>query len=309
MTTAERRVWLKRTLFHAAVLTGIIFAAYLVLVAAPITGSMAFDVVSYWRLDLAHPYHGTVGGLGFFPYSPAVALLFAPFSALPWPAFVTLWYAILLGALAWLGRRSALVLLAFPPVALDLYHGNIHLLLAAAIVLGFRFPAAWSVVVLAKVTPGIGLLWFVARREWRSFTIAVGATAAIVATTAVFLPTQWADWLTMLVTSAGTPPRWPALPIPIWLRLPVAAAIVWWGAKRDARWTVPLAAALSVPALWPAAFAILAACWPLRRHARVAASASAPATAPASAPAAQQGPDYHAPDARQRRGEREPATA
>jgi len=82
---------------------------------------------------------------------------------------------------------------------------------------------------------------------------------------------------------------------PLWLRLPIAASIVWWGARRDVAWTVPLAAALSVPALWPGAFAILDACWPLRRRA----ANPAPATAQLA--------DYHAADARQPRGE--PATA
>lgn len=296
MTNPERRDWLRRTMFHAAVLTGLIFAVFLVVVSAPVKGSMGFDIVAYWRLDLAHPYHGNVGDLGFFPYSPAIALLFAPFTALPWTAFAALWYAVLVGAVAWMGRRSILVLVAFPPVAIDLYHGNIHLLLAAAIVLSFRYPAAWSFVLLAKVTPGIGLLWFVARREWRSLGIALGATAAIVAVTAVLLPTQWAEWISMLVSSAGTSPPWPALPIPIWLRLPVAAAIVWWGAGRDARWTVPLAAAISVPALWPGAFAILAACWPLRSRSD-------------ASTAAQSDRGYHAADARQPSGERRPVSA
>jgi hypothetical protein len=82
--------------------------------------------------------------------------------------------------------------------------------------------------------------------------------------TFIVLPTQWLGWLTMLRESAGTPPPWPALPVPLWLRLPIAAIVVLWGAPRDARWTVPVAAAISVPALWPGAFAILAACWPLR---------------------------------------------
>ncbi|MEX2546496.1 MAG: glycosyltransferase family 87 protein [Chloroflexota bacterium] len=291
----RRRQWLGRTLAHGAVLIGLIFCAYLFFVAAPLKGSMAFDVVAYWRMNLADPYGGSVGDLGFFPYSPAVALFLAPFTALPWPAFVALWYAALVGALAWLGRRSFLVLLAIPVVAIDLYHGNIHLLLGAAIVLGFRHPAAWSLVLLTKVTPGIGLLWFVARGEWRSLAVALGATAAIVATTAMVMPAQWAGWIDMLASSAGTPPPWPALPVPLWLRLPVAAAIVVWGARRDARWTVAVAAAISVPALWPGAFAILAACWPLRHRAgdatRVAESDRV----------------YHAPDAG--RGEREPATA
>src|SRR6478735_10381110 len=89
----ERREWLRRTLFHAAVVSGLVFAAYLFLVAAPFKGSMAFDVVSYWRLALADIYHGRVGDLGFFPYSPAIALLFAPFAALPWIVFVSGWYA------------------------------------------------------------------------------------------------------------------------------------------------------------------------------------------------------------------------
>jgi hypothetical protein len=204
--------------------------------------------------------------------------------------FVTLWYGALLGALTWMGRRSTLLLLAFPPVAIDLYHGNIHLLIAAAIVLGMRYPAAWSFVVLTKVTPGIGLLWYVARREWRSLGIALGATAAIVAVTFVLLPTQWVTWISILIDGAGTPPPWPALPIPIWLRLPIAAAIVVWGARRDARWAVPIAAAISVPALWPGSFSILAACWPLRHRVT-------------SVPAREPAPDYHAPDARQPGGE------
>jgi hypothetical protein len=305
MTKAERADWLRRVLFHGAVLVGLVFAAYLFLVAASAKNSMAFDVVSYWRLDLLDPYHGTVGDLGFFPYSPAWALLFAPFASLPWIVFATGWYALLMAALVFMGGRSTLVLLAFPPVAIELYHGNIHLILAAAIVIGMRYPVAWSVVLLGKLTPGIGLLWFVARREWRSLGIALGATAVIAAVTFVFLPNQWLTWLNILVEGAGVPPPWPALPIPIWLRLPVAAGIVWFGAKRDLRWTVPIAAALAVPALWPGAFAILAACLPLSR--RSPAGATGPAGASAAATAAEATRDYHAPDARQPRGEPEPA--
>ncbi len=46
--------------------------------------------------------------------------------------------------------------------------------MAAAIALGFRYPATWAFVLLAKVTPGIGLLWFLVRREWRNLAIALG---------------------------------------------------------------------------------------------------------------------------------------
>ena len=255
----------RRLLAHAAVMVGLIFAAYIFFVSAAQKGSLGYDIVAYWTVNLSAPYHGNVGDLGFFAYAPPIALVLAPFTLLPWPVFATGWYVLLVSTLAWLGKRQMLVLLAFPPVALDLYHGNIHLLLAAAVVLGMRYPAAWAFVLLTKVTPGIGLLWFAARREWRALAVALGATALIVALTAAFLPAQWLGWLEMLRDSAGTPPPWPALPIPLWLRLPVAALIVVWGARRDARWTVPVAAALALPALWPGGLALLAACWPLRQ--------------------------------------------
>ncbi|HUR16262.1 MAG TPA: glycosyltransferase family 87 protein [Candidatus Limnocylindrales bacterium] len=298
---SARRAWLRRTVSHAAVLAGLIFCAYLVFVAAPVKGSLGFDVAAYWSVDLAAPYHGSVGDHGFFAYSPAIALLLAPLTQLPWPVFLGLWYALLVGALVFLGRRSTLLLLAFPPVAIDLYHGNIHLLLACAVVIGFRYPQAWALVLLTKVTPGIGLLWFAVRREWRQLGLALGATAAIVAITAVLLPTQWLSWFAMLAASAGVEPPWPALPVPIWLRLPIAAAIVVWGARRDARWTVAVAAAISVPALWPGAFAILAAVWPLRRSQEAHSGQEAATARPEDR-------GYHAADAGQR-GRPEPVSA
>lgn len=277
----------RRVLMHAAVVVGLVFAGYIFFVSSGVKGSLGFDVVAYWTVNLAAPYHGNVGDLGFFAYSPPIALVLAPFTALPFAVFATGWYVLLVTTLAWLGKRQMLMLLAFPPVALDLYHGNIHLLLAAAVVLGMRYPAAWSFVLLTKVTPGIGLLWFAARREWRSLAVALGVTAAVVAATFVMLPSQWISWLEMLRDSAGTPPPWPALPIPLLLRLPVAALIVLWGARRDARWTVAVAAAISVPAFWPGAFAILAACWPLRSQ--LSSAAAKPA----------RGADYHRNDGRQ----------
>jgi hypothetical protein len=117
---------------------------------------------------------------------------------------------------------------------------------------------------LTKVTPGVGLLWFAFRREWRQLATAVAATGAVVAVTFVFLPSQWLGWLEMLRDSAGVQQPLPALPIPLWLRLPAAVVVIWWGARRNARWTVPLGAALALPALWLGGLAMLAACWPLR---------------------------------------------
>ena len=79
--------------------------------------------------------------------------------------------------------------------AAELAGGNISLLLAVAIVVGFRWPAAWALILLTKVSPGIGLLWFAVRREWRNLAIALGATAAVVAVSAVIMPGAWLEWL------------------------------------------------------------------------------------------------------------------
>ena len=51
--------------------------------------------------------------------------------------------------------------------------------MALAIVWGFRHPWTWSFVLLTKVTPAVGLLWFVVRREWRNLGIALGASAVL----------------------------------------------------------------------------------------------------------------------------------
>ena len=165
---------------------------------------------------------------------------------------------------------AAVVLLALPPVALELYHGNVHLLIAAAIVLGMRYPAAWSFVLLTKVTPGIGLLWFAARREWRSLALALGATVALSAATFIVAPHFWREWLDSLLSNL-TEPQFYSVPPPAVVRLPIAALIVIWGARTDRPWTVAIAATLGLPILWPHGLSVLAAAIPfLRRGDRAA---------------------------------------
>ena len=258
---------LARALRDGAVVAGLLFAAYLFGVVAPAARTLGFDAFAYWSVDLADPYARTAGGFGAFTYSPAIARIFAPFGLLAWWQFLWLWLALLVGTLVWLGWRSTLVLLAFPPVAFELYHGNVHLLIAAAVALGFRWPAAWAFVLLTKVTPGIGLLWFAARREWRSLAIALGVTAAIVVLSVAIDGRLWIAWVqeSLLATAGGAPLNQPHIAVPLWLRLPAAAVLVFWGARTDRRWTVPLAAAVALPVLWLAGFAILAAIPAVRR--------------------------------------------
>ena len=251
----------RRALRDGSIVAGLLFLAYLFVVVAPQAQTVGFDALSYWIYSIDDPYRITHGTMGSFVYSPVAARLFQLDSLLPFWQFLWIWEALLLGTVLWLGgRKWWLAILAFPPVALELYHGNIHLFIAAAIALGFRYPAAWSFVLLTKVTPGVGLLWFVVRREWRNLGIALGVTAALVAISLIVDTRLWFEWWEKeLLVSLRTPPNQPQIAIPLVLRVGVAAAIVVWGARTNRKWTVVVAAAVAMPVLWIAAFSVLAA--------------------------------------------------
>jgi len=256
-----------RALRDGAIVAGLLFTAYLFLVVAPQQQTVGFDTLSYYLYSIDNPYWLAHGTMGSFVYSPIAARLFQLDSLLPFWQFLWLWLALLVGTVLWLGgRRRWLWLLAFPPVALELYHGNVHLLIAAAIALGFRYPAAWAFVLVTKVTPGVGLLWFAVRREWRNLAIALGVTAALVAVSLAFDFRLWQDWIQRdLLVSFQTPPNQPQLPIPLLLRLPAAALLVIWGARTNRKWTVPVAAAVAMPVLWISALSVVAAVFAVDR--------------------------------------------
>jgi hypothetical protein len=215
-----------------------------------------------------------------YVYSPAFLQLLAPLKVLPWQAFMAVWTAILLGCVFVLtGRRWFAVGVVLG--LMELAGGNIHLLLAAAMVVGFRWPAAWALVLLTKITPGIGLLWFVVRGEWRNLFIALGATAAIVAVSFVTMPDAWMDWVGVLTRIAGRDGTWAAVPIPFLVRLPFAVALVVWGARTDRRWTVPVAGMLALPALWYGGLSMLLAVIALQDRAKPSAAGPGVAAGPA----------------------------
>jgi hypothetical protein len=255
-----------RALRDGAVLAGLVFTAYLFVVVAPQTKTVGFDALSYYLYTIDDPYWITHGTMGSFVYSPVIARLFQATSLLAFWQFLWLWLGVLLATAVWLGGRRWLWVLAFPPVALELYHGNVHLLIAAAIALGFRYPAAWAFVLLTKVTPGVGLLWFAVRREWRSLAIALGVTGVLVAVSLVVDFRLWGEWIEkQLQVSLARPPAQPQIEIPLLIRLPAAALLVIWGARTNRKWTVPASAALAMPVLWIAAFSVIVAVLALDR--------------------------------------------
>lgn len=257
----------RRLLWFAATVESLLVAA--VILAFQGGRGWGLDAWAYWSVDPVHPYSQAVGSYGAFLYGPPVAQAFAILGRLPWPVFLVGWTGLLIGVYAWMTQRYALVLLGlFPPAILELINGNIHLLLAAAVALGFRYPWTWSFVLLTKVAPGVGLVWFAVRREWRSLAVALGATALIAGVSFVLAPWMWREWIDLLIAEAGKPLAPKAIPIPLAVRLPAATLLVAWGARTDRPWTVAVAAWLAIPAMWWYSSVMLLAILPIRRWQR-----------------------------------------
>jgi hypothetical protein len=165
------------------------------------------------------------------------------------------------GALLWLTGRWFGWVVILPMVAIELAMGNVHVFIAAAIVAGFRYPGLWTLMFITKVTPGIPVVWFAFRREWRALAIALGTTAIVVGVSFVLAPQLWRDWSQMLL-NLNEKPAAPATPldlVPRPIRWAVAIGLVAWGARSNRRWVVPIAVVLCLPMAYVNGLTILVA--------------------------------------------------
>lgn len=239
---------------------GVVFGVSLGSTAVPIDANL------YWHTDLNDLY-GVVWGENegaFYVYPPVLAQVMVLVRPIGWAAFIAIWTVLLFGATAYAGRTWGLILVligvaVFPFVGFDhpLKHplvypliGNIQPLLVACVVAGFRYPALWSIVLLTKIGPGVGILWFAFRREWRSLAIAIGSTVALGAVSFVLAPELWLEFVGFALRNAGTTSPTDVVPIPFSIRIVAVIALLWWGARTDRRWTVPVAAGLAAIALY-----------------------------------------------------------
>jgi hypothetical protein len=227
------------------------------------------DALAYWRPDLGDLYGGReVGVPSTYLYSPAFAQLMWLPGFLPWPVFAALFSGLALVALVWMAGpilAALLLVIPFSPVVDEVTTGNIHLFLAAGIVLGFRWPAAWAFHLLTKVTPGVGVLYLAGRREWRALLVALGVTAGIAVVSFVLAPAAWTEWIETLQRSSQVevPDRIAAIPGPLMARVAVAAVVAVVAGWRGWRWLVPVAVALALPVPWSSGLSVLVACIPL----------------------------------------------
>lgn len=256
----------RRALVRAGVIWAVIVWAIVVAASEPYDWDRpgtGHDARPYWTAIFEHPYATSrVGAHDAYLYSPAFLELTAPIRALPWQWFLACWTAVLILALLYvvgpvlLGPALVLVL----P---EIIGGNITLLMAATLVAGFRYPGAWAFPLLTKVTPGVGLLWFAVRREWRALAIATATTLGLVLLSFAYTPEAWDEWFRVLAGNAGTPIESGSLPTPLLVRLPIALIVITWAARTNRRWALPIGCLLALPVVWYGSLSLLVAIIPL----------------------------------------------
>ncbi len=234
----------------------------------------AFDAGAYWAAQPGNLYTGWENrpdGYAPYLYSPAFADALIPFRVLPPHIFTALWQFGLFAVMAAAARGWSIVfvLAALPSLVFDVLepldyvirdiaHGNIQVLLGAVAVLGLRRPYLWFIPLLSKVTPGVGIIWFVARREWSRLAIALATTAVLALISFAYLPSDWFDWVTFLRESSGFQFFQWVVPIPLPVRLAMSAALIWWGARTGRPWVVPVAVGWAIPMPYPTLLAAVA---------------------------------------------------
>lgn len=206
------------------------------------------DAISYYEARGDRLYTHTLGLPGY-AYSPAFAQAIAPLQALPFPTFrAVVAGGELLGLVYLFGPLAALalvVLQVYPIWESILLSGNLQIFATASLVLALRHPTAWPIVLLVKLTPGIGILWLALRREWRSLAIGVGLTVAMAAISFAAAPHHWIEWVEWMTGSVDASADRPGLPFVV--RLLIAVGVLAYAAHTDRIWLVPIAAAIASP--------------------------------------------------------------
>jgi hypothetical protein len=164
---------------------------------------------------------------------------------------------------------------AFPPVAVEFWFRNVHLVLAALLVLGIRRWSGWfSVGAAIKLAPGIGLAYLAIRGRWREAGIALGFGAGILIVSVLLSPDAWRQFAEILV-ARGPGDASTFWPIPYVARVAVAAVLLVVASRLEPRWGDPLlvvAVVVALPTLWLTALSTLVAVVPLLRRKAVAAA-------------------------------------
>jgi glycosyl transferase family 87 len=251
--------------------------AALLLVVAVNRWAVPSDEHAYWlaaqRLLNGEPLYdpdATIVTPYAYWYPPVLAQFLAPVAAiLPAMAFTFAWTVLLLMCVWFLGGRAplgALALIAFLPVAVELWFRNIHLVLAVLVVLGLRrWPVAFAVGASIKLAPGLGIVYLAARGRWRDAGLATAVGIAILAVSVALSPDAWRQFVD-IVTARGAGEVNGLIAVPYFVRAIAAFALALVAGRLRPELGEPLlvvAMTLALPTLWFTALSMLAAIVPL----------------------------------------------
>lgn len=250
--------------------------AALLLVVAVNRWAVPSDEHAYWlaaqRLINGEPIYDTSATIVTpyaYWYPPVLAQVLVPVAAvLPAMAFTALWTVLLLACIWFLAARpplgplGALALIAFLPVAVELWFRNIHLVLAVMVVLGLRrWPAAFAVGASIKLAPGLGIAYLAARGRWRDAGLATVVGIAILAVSFLLSPDAWRQFVE-IVTARGPGEANGFLPIPYFIRAIAGLVLAVVAGRMRPSVGEPLlvvAITVALPTLWFTALSMLAA--------------------------------------------------
>jgi alpha-1,2-mannosyltransferase len=236
------------------------------------------DSLAYWiaaeRLMAGEPiYTGqSVVEPYAYHYQPPLAQALAPFTLLVPALLYVIVYRGLLLLTTWdlAGRRMLwmLALTAFVPVAIELRFENVQLFMALAIVLGLgRWPWAFAVMAVIKVSPGLGVVYLALRRRWRDAAIASAVGLTIVAVSFALDPSLWQSFFEQVAGQAGVAGN-SLIPLPYMVRAVIGLGLVVAGGligRRNGELLLVAGVTAANPNLALAGFAVLAAAVPVWR--------------------------------------------
>jgi hypothetical protein len=203
------------------------------------------DLWFYWMAGQTWPdqYDWSVwAGTGVFRYPPTTALLFVPFAWMPLEALRVLWFGLSIGALRWALGSWKLVMVAaiLPPVAVDLWAGNINVIAGALLV---RAPAALGLLFAFAPKPYIAILAVTVGRLRGLLLLAASALFVLVVT--AIDGWRYLDILRLSAQDQGQLNVIGALGPLYVVYLGVLTAVAW--VRRERPWAAPRAAALASP--------------------------------------------------------------
>jgi Glycosyltransferase family 87 len=269
------RIWLPAP----GVLGLAIVGATLLLVAAAYRWPTPADELSYYAgarrlIDGLPLYDPTATNITPFTYRypPVLAQVLVPFAlVMSSTTFTAVWTVLMMGCLWWLGGRDIyimLALIAFPPVAVELWYRNVHLMLAVLLVLGLRrwagyFPMGASI----KLAPGLGLVYLASANRWRSVAIALGVGLAILVVSVALSPAAWAQFIEITL-ARGIMDESGMVGIPYAYRLGAGILLAILAGRTRSPWgeaILVVAVTVASPTLWFTALSLLTALYLILR--------------------------------------------